>query len=312
METLERKAESKSEQKEQKEQKDDFGEEACPICLESLVSVPLEHVVFTLQCGHTFHFDCIHEWVEKEIKTQGGKATCPLCRGVCDLTQGVLEGDLADRKLENTENKSHDQESQEPQKETSLGMKTEKKRKGEHKCKGPQTCKALTKRRRPCKNLAKFNNDGFCWVHQKPNAPRVRLAANGNIGNNGANALAEQDEKKLRKQHHDNQASFLQIPEMKNLPQIPLPCPYPSFSIHHSRSLPQPSAPRVEDCTSEPQNSSSCPLENRQHSLRYDAHHSNWDEKEQRAIWESIIQPSKPQPKAKLFNGKENHDCCIL
>ena len=39
-------------------------------------------------------------------------------------------------------------------------------------------CKAVTKKNLPCKNLAKFSNKGYCWMHRKFSLPpRVRSSS---------------------------------------------------------------------------------------------------------------------------------------
>ena len=51
-------------------------DEICSICLEQFQK---EEKVTTLQCDHTFHFDCMVLWTKN-------KDTCPLCRGTILIT----------------------------------------------------------------------------------------------------------------------------------------------------------------------------------------------------------------------------------
>lgn len=45
-------------------------------------------------------------------------------------------------------------------------------------------CKGITKKNRPCKNLAKFNNKGYCWIHKKFELPpRVARSSSLHQGN---------------------------------------------------------------------------------------------------------------------------------
>lgn len=43
--------------------------EDCPICLNTLN----ENDYTKIECGHKFHFSCLHEWILQEN-------TCPFCR----------------------------------------------------------------------------------------------------------------------------------------------------------------------------------------------------------------------------------------
>jgi hypothetical protein len=52
--------------------KDEDAVGSCAICIEAFTSTKTNT---TLQCNHTFHTDCIKEWLEKEL-------TCPICRQV--------------------------------------------------------------------------------------------------------------------------------------------------------------------------------------------------------------------------------------
>ena len=56
--------------------------EECAICLGPMAT--LHHHTLHLKCGHTFHRDCIVEYVEHKHKEKGGRepARCPLCRAV--------------------------------------------------------------------------------------------------------------------------------------------------------------------------------------------------------------------------------------
>jgi E3 ubiquitin-protein ligase RNF115/126 len=54
--------------------------ENCGICLEKL---SLETVVDKLICGHSFHCDCIHPWLDKSD-------TCPMCR-MTDVHRALTE-----------------------------------------------------------------------------------------------------------------------------------------------------------------------------------------------------------------------------
>lgn len=47
----------------------DSSDNSCSICLEDMTS----YVSFKIECGHSFHYSCIHEWVTKQ-------STCPICR----------------------------------------------------------------------------------------------------------------------------------------------------------------------------------------------------------------------------------------
>ena len=50
-------------------------DQECSICFETFHN----SIVSTLECGHKFHYGCIHEWVSS-------KNTCPLCRMPVTLT----------------------------------------------------------------------------------------------------------------------------------------------------------------------------------------------------------------------------------
>lgn len=50
-------------------------ENRCSVCLEGL-----EKNLVTLPCGHTFHKDCIKEWL-----IHSEEVSCPLCRQYCDI-----------------------------------------------------------------------------------------------------------------------------------------------------------------------------------------------------------------------------------
>ncbi|XP_023215600.1 E3 ubiquitin-protein ligase TTC3-like [Centruroides sculpturatus] len=47
----------------------DSSDNSCSICLEDMTPF----VSFKIECGHSFHYSCIHEWVTKQ-------STCPICR----------------------------------------------------------------------------------------------------------------------------------------------------------------------------------------------------------------------------------------
>lgn len=49
----------------------------CSICLDDL-GQPMENVT-SLECGHTFHVECIERW--KRNAAPGSNMRCPLCRG---------------------------------------------------------------------------------------------------------------------------------------------------------------------------------------------------------------------------------------
>lgn len=127
--------------------------ESCPICLENLICVESPRtetrgcmIPMTLLCMHTFHIHCIVSWCEKE-KKENLVATCPLCRQVVDIAQELKRNEQQDTKI--------------PPVSTMLvdnpRMRNQR-----------PLCRALTKKKRPCRNPAKFNNDGLCYVHQKP------------------------------------------------------------------------------------------------------------------------------------------------
>jgi hypothetical protein len=82
----------------------------------------------TLSCTHTFHLECITEWCETQ------HSTCPLCLRVVDIK---AEKEKYAASLEK-------QESRPPKR---------------------ARCKATTKQNHRCANPARFNNDGFCFVH---------------------------------------------------------------------------------------------------------------------------------------------------
>ena len=48
-----------------------YNEKMCNICLENF---KLQDKIIILKCKHVFHYDCIHDWLNKE------KTTCPICR----------------------------------------------------------------------------------------------------------------------------------------------------------------------------------------------------------------------------------------
>jgi len=52
----------------------------CTICEERLV--PTE--ISALKCGHTFHLQCIYDWLERS-------PTCPSCRLEIDITKDVID-----------------------------------------------------------------------------------------------------------------------------------------------------------------------------------------------------------------------------
>jgi hypothetical protein len=66
----------------------------CGICLDTLSRADIdivvagngdhEALVFELPCGHSFHFLCAREWLQKS-------ATCPLCR--CNMRTYVINDD---------------------------------------------------------------------------------------------------------------------------------------------------------------------------------------------------------------------------
>lgn len=52
--------------------------ESCSICLEDIAERPaLSHEPRKLGCGHTFHKQCIYDWLEEKKYSQ---PSCPLCR----------------------------------------------------------------------------------------------------------------------------------------------------------------------------------------------------------------------------------------
>jgi hypothetical protein len=58
-------------------------DDECSICSETLK----KRLRTTLACDHTFHIECINEWVTKQ-RTQGLNSDCPLCRSVTTLPVG--------------------------------------------------------------------------------------------------------------------------------------------------------------------------------------------------------------------------------
>ena len=48
----------------------------CPICLE-----PMTNTICTFPCNHTFHSQCVMDYISKNIQTMK-KINCPICRKV--------------------------------------------------------------------------------------------------------------------------------------------------------------------------------------------------------------------------------------
>lgn len=58
----------------------------CCICISDFV---VNEDISTLDCNHTFHFECICEWVQE-------KQTCPMCRGKIDIKEIEIINPLFD------------------------------------------------------------------------------------------------------------------------------------------------------------------------------------------------------------------------
>lgn len=117
----------------------DDDRDLCPICLDDLSTD-----VLTVSCSHTFHDKCIKAWCEKS-----SNQSCPLCRTEIKFNNMVLPPSglsVASAPTLEEEEKEH-KERNKPQ--------------------GRPKCRGVTKKRTPCKNYAKFNNEGFCYVHRK-------------------------------------------------------------------------------------------------------------------------------------------------
>ena len=53
--------------------------ETCAICLDNMKKEQIEKMsVKSLDCGHSFHTECIKDWINK-------KSACPICRQQIDL-----------------------------------------------------------------------------------------------------------------------------------------------------------------------------------------------------------------------------------
>lgn len=61
--------------------KNDNTHDFCAICMEDITSKELNsNNSIAPDCGHTFHTDCLNQWVSKQSLT-GNKPNCPTCRG---------------------------------------------------------------------------------------------------------------------------------------------------------------------------------------------------------------------------------------
>ena len=65
------------------EEIDPNNEERCPICFDDLKEIPDSKKHKLKKCGHTFHKECIKEWINK-VNNYGRTTVngCPLCRRV--------------------------------------------------------------------------------------------------------------------------------------------------------------------------------------------------------------------------------------
>lgn len=51
----------------------------CPICLELVDSKTIRVV----KCGHIFHKLCFDQYIDTQIRANGRRPKCPVCRGSC-------------------------------------------------------------------------------------------------------------------------------------------------------------------------------------------------------------------------------------